>query len=119
VLGVVAILLFTLLLSYLFVSHFAPPLFKDSPMKLTCITYQKNGTRGETIYQHALPGRNVCPVLALARRVVAVIAATHDVDAPISRLGTQDATRGHGHATAAMIRASVHKAVRELQDHED
>ena len=82
-----------------------------------CISNQKNGTRGETIYQHALPGRNVCPVLALGRRVFTVMAAASDVEAPISRLGTQDATRGHGHATAAMIRASVRKAVGELQLH--
>ena len=77
-----------------------------------CISNQKNGTQGETIYQHALPGRNICPVLALAQRVVIVMAATHNVEVPILRLGTHDATRrGHGHAASAMIQALVYVAV--------
>jgi hypothetical protein len=79
------------------------------------IDNQKNGTRGETIHQHALPGRIVCPVRALARRVAAVVAATRSYDAPLSRLATAD--RPDGHATAGMIRTAVRKSVRDLKLH--
>ena len=41
----------------------------------------------------------------------------HDVEAPISWLGTHDTARGHGHTTAAMFRASVRSTVRDLHLH--
>ena len=74
------------------------------------IDNQKNGTRGETIHQHALPGNIICPVCALARRVASIMSTTSVQDAPISTLAT-------GHATAAMIRNKVRAAVRDLQLH--
>ena len=79
------------------------------------IDNQKNGTRGETIHQHALPGQILCPVRALTRRVAAVMAATRDYDAPLSRLATPD--RPTEHATAGMIRTAVRQSVRDLKLH--
>ena len=77
-----------------------------------CISNQKNGTRGETIYHHALPGRRTCPVRAAARRVATVIAATGDVSQPLSRLATPDAHATH--ATAHMVRSAIRGAVTAL-----
>jgi len=78
-----------------------------------CIDNQKNGTRGETVYQHSLPGRLICPKNALARRVVAVMQATHDESSPISLFGG-----GHSdHVTSAMVRSVVRRSVSALQLH--
>ena len=77
-------------------------LFTQSGGVALCINHQKNGTRGETIYQHAFPGRNA-PSWRSHEEIATVMAVPHDVEAPILRLGTHDTTRGHGHATAAMI----------------
>jgi len=77
-----------------------------------CIDNQKNGTRGETTYQHALPGRLISVTDALARRVAAVMAATGNEASPISLLAAEDNTTGH--ASAKMIRTAVRKAVRDL-----
>ena len=78
-----------------------------------CISNQKNGTRGETIHHHALPGNIACPVCALARRVHAVLGATADPTMPISALGRSSTS----HVTAAMIRSGVRGAVTGLHLH--
>ncbi|KAL7543039.1 hypothetical protein ACHAXR_012341 [Thalassiosira sp. AJA248-18] len=77
-----------------------------------CIDNQKNGTRGETVHQHALPGNIVCPVEALARRVATIWAATRSFDEPISCFATADAPSQH--ATAALIRRAVRHSVSSL-----
>ena len=74
-----------------------------------CISNQKNGTRGETIHQHALLGRGICPMCALARRVAAIMALTGDEDTPIFLLSNGK------HATAAMVRTEVRASVAELR----
>ena len=73
-----------------------------------CIDNQKNGTRGETVHQHALPHSAICPVQALARRVASIMSASSHQDVPISTLAS-------GHATALMIRTQVRQAVRDLK----
>ena len=77
-----------------------------------CINNQKNGTRGETIYHHSLPGRKTCLVHAAARRVATVIAATGDVSQPLSRLATPGAQATH--VTATMMRTAIRGAVTAL-----
>jgi hypothetical protein len=76
------------------------------------IKNQKNGTRGETTYQHALPGRRILVTDLLAWCVAAVMAATGSEAAPISRLATDN--NASGHASAKMIRTVVRKAVSDL-----
>ena len=80
-----------------------------------CISNQKNGTRGETIHQHALPDRAICPVAALARRVSTVVAASGSTETPLSLFEVSGGQQHH--VTAAMIRAGVRTAVRDLQLH--
>ena len=78
-----------------------------------CIDNQKNGTRGETIFQHSLPGNLICPKRALARRVFSVMSATGDESAPISLFGN-----GHsGHVTSSMVRSLVRSSVAALGLH--
>lgn len=77
-----------------------------------CISNQKNGTRGETIFHHALPGRRTCPVCAAARRVASVMAATGDASQPLSRLAASHG--GAPHATASMVRIAIRGAVLAL-----
>ena len=78
-----------------------------------CIDNQKNGTRGETIFQHSLPGNVICPKRALARRVFAVMSAIGDESAPISLFGN-----GHaGHVTSSMVRSLVRSSVTALGLH--
>lgn len=74
-----------------------------------CISNQKNGTRGETIFHHALRGHRICPVAALARRVSTIMAATGDSSLPLSLLCTGD--ERHHHATASMVRMAIRGAV--------
>lgn len=76
-----------------------------------CIDNQKNGTRGETIFQHALPGRSICPVCALARRVSAVMQSTHDASYPISLIGNGN----NGHITSSHVRVCVRASVTALK----
>jgi hypothetical protein len=76
-----------------------------------CIDNQKNGTRGETIFQHALPGRIICPVSALARRVSAVMQSTSDATSPISLIGHGIS----GHASAANVRVLLRSSVSALR----
>ena len=75
-----------------------------------CIDNQKNGTRGETIFQHALTGRIICPVCALARRVSAVMQSTSDASNPISLIGHGIS----GHVTSANVRVCVRASVTAL-----
>ena len=76
------------------------------------IDNQKNGTRGETIHQHRLVGNMVCPVAALARRVVAIRATVGaSASSPISLLPDGS------HVTAKMIRTAVRGAVQDLSLH--
>ena len=77
-----------------------------------CIDNQKNGTHGEIIYQHCLPGHHCCPVAALVRRVSGLIALGGTGDEPISRIPSTTGTPKH--ATAASIRTLVRSAVRVL-----
>ena len=74
-----------------------------------CISNQKNGTRGETIYHHALRGQSICPVAALARRVESIMATTNDPSLPLSLLCTGD--ERHRHVTASMVRMAIRGAV--------
>ena len=76
-----------------------------------CIDNQKNGTRGETIHQHALQGSIICPVCAVARRVFSVLQGGGYVTSPLSLLGLN----GQGHATAAMVRSLVRSSVSSLK----
>ena len=76
-----------------------------------CIDNQKNGTRGETIFQHALTGRTICPVCALARRVSAVMQSTSDASNPISLIGHGIG----GHVTSANVRVCVRASVTALR----
>ena len=77
------------------------------------IDNQKNGTPGETVYQHALGGRNCCPLAALTRRVSNIMVITGDQEQPISRIATQELPAGH--VTAKMIREKVRGAVAVLR----
>ncbi len=76
-----------------------------------CMDDQKNGTRGECVHIHVLPGNSICLVGALARRVLSVIAMSGSLDESISRLTTANAMANH--ATAAM----VHKVVCHVVTH--
>jgi hypothetical protein len=76
------------------------------------IDNRKNGTQGETTYQHTLPGRRILATDALARRVAAVMAATGSEALPVSCLATDD--NASGHALAKMIQTVVLKAVCNL-----
>ena len=94
-----------------------PPLsvlLQADGVALTIVNH-KNEMRGETIHQHALPGQTTCPVRALARRVAAVVAATQNYDAPMSRLTTPDDPTEH--ATAGMVCTAVRQLVRDLKLH--
>ena len=73
-----------------------------------CIDNQKNGTRGETIFHHAMPGNIICPVAALARRVSSVVQLGGGDLAPISTVGS-------GHVTAANVRVLLRSSVAALK----
>ena len=76
-----------------------------------CIDNQKNGTQGETIFQHALQGQIICPVCALARRVSAVMRSTSDAASPISLIGHGIS----GHITSSNVRVCVRSSVSALR----
>ena len=75
------------------------------------IDNQKNGTRGETIHHHAIPGRRICPIQAAARRVSAILAQTNERTTPISLIDADAAS----HVRAADIRTALRRAVTSLR----
>ena len=86
-------------------------LLEQTNVVTLCISNQKNGTSGETVYQHTLSSSMICPVKALAWHVLEVMSHfCNDVSSPLSLLASTKAPTGH--ATAAMVCVQVRKAVK-------